>query len=68
MYWIAVILGFMAMRYSEVHGHWPLMKPKKKEPKSLDSGSSEGVVVENKEVKGGEKVVETARAMPTIEV
>jgi len=27
VYWIFVILGFLAMRYREVKGHWPLMKP-----------------------------------------
>jgi high-affinity iron transporter len=29
MYWVAVIAGFLAMRYNEVHGHWPLLKAKK---------------------------------------
>jgi high-affinity iron transporter len=28
MYWIIVILTFLAMRYNETHGHWPLMKSK----------------------------------------
>jgi high-affinity iron transporter len=28
VYWIVVIIGFLAMRYNEVKGHWPLMKPK----------------------------------------
>lgn len=52
------------MRYGEVHGHWPLMKPKKKYTSTPDSGSEDGVVIENKN-KGG---VETVRATPTIEV
>ncbi|KAI9734191.1 MAG: hypothetical protein M1818_006602 [Claussenomyces sp. TS43310] len=29
VYWIAIILGFFAMRYNEVKGHWPLLKHKK---------------------------------------
>lgn len=29
LYWIAVISGFLAMRYKEVKGHWPLVKAKK---------------------------------------
>lgn len=29
-YWIAVILGFLALRYKEVKGHWPLMKAKER--------------------------------------
>lgn len=28
-YWIAVIVGFLAMRCNERNGHWPLTKPKK---------------------------------------
>ena len=42
------------------------MKPKKSS--TPDSGSSEAVVVESEKNKGGEKVVETVRATPTIEV
>ena len=30
MYWIAVILGFCLMRYREVKGHLPFLKPKQK--------------------------------------
>jgi hypothetical protein len=44
------------------------MKPKKKGSSTPDSGSSEGVVVESEGKKSGEKVVETVRATPTIEV
>lgn len=32
LYWIAVIAGFLAMRYKEIKGHWPLMKAKKQAP------------------------------------
>lgn len=28
LYWLVVICGFLAMRYNEVKGHWPLMKAK----------------------------------------
>lgn len=28
LYWLVVMSGFAAMRYQEVKGHWPLMKPK----------------------------------------
>ncbi|KAG9254516.1 iron transporter [Emericellopsis atlantica] len=28
LYWLFVIVGFITMRYQEVHGHWPLMKSK----------------------------------------
>ena len=42
-YWIAVIIAFLAMRYNERKGHWPLMKPKTapSERKASDSSSSE---------------------------
>lgn len=58
VYWIVVILGFLAMRYNETKGHWPLMKPKKASVAPVDSkahshsdGSSDtgaGGVVEKK--------------------
>ncbi|KAK4228991.1 iron permease FTR1/Fip1/EfeU [Podospora fimiseda] len=28
LYWLFVIIGFLVMRFKEVKGHWPLMKPK----------------------------------------
>ena len=28
LYWIAVIVAFVAMRFNERKGRWPLMKPK----------------------------------------
>ena len=44
-YWIAVIIAFLAMRYNERKGHWPLRKPKTtpSERKASDSSSEEGV-------------------------
>jgi high-affinity Fe2+/Pb2+ permease len=27
-YWIAVIVGFLALRFRETHGRWPLLKAK----------------------------------------
>lgn len=35
VYWILVILSLVAMRYHEVNGHWPLMKPR-----SVNAGDS----------------------------
>ena len=52
------------MRYSEVHGHWPLMKPKKSEASSPDSGSSQGVVAGSEKEAG----VETVRRAEIVEV
>lgn len=72
LYWIAVISGFLAMRYKEVKGHWPLMKAKKQtqmehEPlkTSIGSGSQLGGsgLFENKD---DENVIE--RSVPIDEI
>ncbi|KAG0650478.1 High affinity iron permease ftrA [Hyphodiscus hymeniophilus] len=63
VYWIVVMCGFAAMRYSEVHGHWPLMKPKTKVA-TPDSASLEGGAIDG-EKKGG---VETVKPAYTVEV
>jgi len=69
MYWIAIICMFLAMRYNEVKGHWPLMKPKKASineknyARSHTSGSqtNESGIFESKD----EKTAETVRELPT---
>jgi high-affinity iron transporter len=82
MYWAAVIITFLAMRYNEVKGHWPLMKPKKgsdeehtrsqegetSEPKSpWDPASLNGMDSSSDVEKTGFKVtVESSRDLPTI--
>jgi len=38
-YWIAVIAAFLAMRYNEKKGHWPLLRGKSTEAKRNFSGS-----------------------------
>ena len=45
IYWIAVILGFFALRHKEVKGHWPLLKSKKSFAAASEI-SSEGAVFE----------------------
>jgi high-affinity iron transporter len=52
VYWLVVIAGFLTMRFYEVKGHWPLMKPKAKPGLVVeqDSGSD---VVDEKGSKGG---------------
>lgn len=35
LYWLVVMAGFASMRYQEVKGHWPLMKPKSKPQDTL---------------------------------
>ena len=45
LYWVAVIITFLVMRYNEVKGHWPLMKPKKGSDEKL-TRSREGETAE----------------------
>lgn len=46
MYWIAVIAGFVLLRYKEKTGHWPLMKAKaRSERPGSDSTSEEAGVM-----------------------
>ncbi|KAI0137115.1 putative iron transferase [Xylariales sp. AK1849] len=42
VYWIFVMLGFFAMRYNEVKGHWPLMKGKKGSVETAHPSSTSG--------------------------
>ncbi|KAI9781718.1 MAG: hypothetical protein M1835_004249 [Candelina submexicana] len=39
-YWVAVIFGFLGMRYKEKKGHWPFLKRKEVGPKAEDDISS----------------------------
>jgi hypothetical protein len=60
------MLGFMVMRYSEVHGHLPLMKGKKTAmvDSSPESGSLSSVVVRRGDgEKAGEKAVSNVHAV-----
>ncbi|KAB5583664.1 iron permease FTR1 family protein [Coniochaeta sp. 2T2.1] len=54
LYWIAVMVGFFSMRYQEVKGHWPLMKPKKRVEADRQSNRSES---ETSAVEGGKTAV-----------
>ena len=53
VYWIVIILSFLAMRYNEKKGHWPLMKPKAvpaelTQMESETSSQNEGVLARGK--------------------
>ncbi|KAI0181547.1 iron permease FTR1 [Hypoxylon sp. FL1284] len=39
VYWIAVMTSFGVMRYREVKGHWPFLKPKEAKAASVDGDS-----------------------------
>lgn len=47
LYWVVIILAFLAMRYNEKKGHWPLMKakPALSDDKVSDSSSEEAIKV-----------------------
>lgn len=57
------MLGFLAMRYNEKKGHWPLMKanPTSNDDASNESGSEDGV-----DVAYPEKDVEVGRISTTV--
>lgn len=50
LYWVTVIIAFLAMRYNEVKGHWPLLKSKQPKPElrtdSETSSQNEGIMTE----------------------
>ncbi|KAK4167341.1 iron permease FTR1/Fip1/EfeU [Cladorrhinum sp. PSN259] len=46
LYWLFVIAGFLVMRFNEVKGHWPLMKPKPAVVAGLGQGKKEEARIE----------------------
>lgn len=57
MYWIAIIAGFVLLRYKEKTGHWPLMKAKARtEGSGSDSTSEETGVVSQPRMSDDKKV------------
>jgi high-affinity iron transporter len=58
LYWLVVISTFFAMRFREVKGHWPLMKPKNKSTLFGDDLSiSQGSGSDTNVAGGGDKKV-----------
>lgn len=57
MYWIAVTVGFVLLRYKEKTSHWPLMKAKvRSESQGSDSNSEEAGVMSLPRVVGDKKM------------
>ena len=56
------MIGFFSMRYQEVKGHWPLMKPKKRHDADTQSNQSESEItaVEGGKIAVTEKSAEVA--------
>jgi high-affinity iron transporter len=69
LYWIAVIVMFLSMRYYEKKGHWPLRKPKTKQvddeaaEKSSEDGEN-GVLDEKTAQDQGVVTTSTTREIP----
>ncbi|CAN8103464.1 unnamed protein product [Discula destructiva] len=55
VYWLAVILGFGAMRYKEVKGHWPFMAAKKPASDEKHASASLDSPSEQLSTTGGDK-------------
>jgi len=60
-YWIAVIIGFLLMRYRETKGHLPFMKAKAYKDQHSPSPTSSGVFEHKSD---GEKTREAVTAVP----
>ncbi|KAI9845922.1 MAG: hypothetical protein M1837_004458 [Sclerophora amabilis] len=75
LYWLVVILAFLAMRYNESKGHWPFLKSKnpENERSSSDSESEsraggEGMIIEKGVVAKAEGGTEGRANVRTVEV
>lgn len=56
VYWIVVIAGFLALRYHENNGHWPLMQAKEKKQADGEANSVESPVIEHASKEGTTQV------------
>jgi len=63
LYWLAVIVGFVVMRYRESKGHLPFMKAKAQAAASDEDMSDNGARGSNSDVREEKVVVPTARTI-----
>ncbi|EMC92269.1 hypothetical protein BAUCODRAFT_38300 [Baudoinia panamericana UAMH 10762] len=72
LYWVTVIAGFLSMRYYEKNGHWPLMKPRRRDSAdgevSDDSSQGEGVIEASIEKKADGEAPMTAATVRELTV
>jgi high-affinity iron transporter len=52
LYWVAIIVAFVAMRYRETNGHWPLMKSQAGGMEGLEGTKSDTSTGEDTETSG----------------
>ena len=68
MYWIAIIIGFLALRHKETHGNWPFLKaPAAKSNPDRTSQTSSSIRVDAGEteivdIEKGEKALEAGQS------
>ncbi|KAH9835996.1 plasma membrane iron permease [Teratosphaeria destructans] len=65
LYWLAIIVWFVSMRYYEQKGHWPLMKPKKGAKDAEGGHSSEDDSSGSEVIDAEKKIDETAAPATT---
>ncbi|KAI9690253.1 MAG: hypothetical protein M1822_009214 [Bathelium mastoideum] len=71
LYWIAVIIAFVVMRFNEKNGHWPLMKPRNSgvaDEDGGDSSSGAGVMVTDEKIGKSVNEVHASTNIREIEV
>ena len=51
LYWLVVIAAFLAMRYNEKNGHWPLMKAETTKAEEAETSSDEEASIKGPEQK-----------------
>ena len=64
VYWIVVIAGFFLMRYREVKGHLPLLKPMYANGRKIDGDLSPNQSMTSSGVVDSEKKVNSAQTVP----
>jgi high-affinity iron transporter len=60
VYWICVIVGFLALRYRETRGHWPLLKKRVEADSTGHDSVSSNDVEKHVEINEVPKTVEVA--------
>ena len=65
LYWVVVIMAFLAMRYNERQGHWPLMKAKTTSTEEANNSSSdeEAAIGSTEKASEGGHVVTKVRSL-----
>ena len=63
LYWLVVIATFLAMRYNEKNGHWPLMRAKTPKADEAETSSDEEASVKDRQQKKEEGFTSEVRSV-----